>query len=126
MTDNISRMYELAKIEATTIGCTNEDIQSPDYYSNDCEGDCIDCTWYDEDEVYPPFTDTKQLELIKWLIEENKYISITTCPDGLFIIGGFSRKGINQDFSQALASLVCELWKDLTSEQREEVRGLLQ
>lgn len=33
----------------------------------------------------------------------------------------------NQEyFSQALAGLVCELWEDLTPEQREEVRGILE
>lgn len=129
MTDNISRLYELANIEATAIGCTNEDIQSPDYYSNDCEGDCIDCTWYDNDEVFPPFTNTKQLELIK-LISSEFTVRINSNKDSTFIMLMQSAKTFlwasDDKFEQALAKLVCELWEYLKKEAKEEIRGILQ
>lgn len=125
MTDNISRMYRLMNIEAKPIGCTNEDIYNPEYYCNDCEGDCIDCTWYDEDEVYPPFTEFKQLELIKWIASTRPINISNICGD--WIIEGMIRyeKKYN-DFSQALAGLVCKLWENLTDEQKEEIRRILE
>lgn len=118
MTNNIEKLYELAKVEKKIM------CDWTCYSSLVCNSDCEH--FNSQSLNYPPFTDTKQLELIKWLIEENKYISIITCPDGLFIIGGFSRKGINQDFSQALAGLVCELWEDLTDTQKEEIKRILE
>lgn len=131
MTNNIEKLYKLANIEATAIGCTNDDIYNPVY----CEGDCIDCTWYDEDEVFPPFTAVKQLELIKWLsIQRNGFLILNPTDNKKeFLVGtnyywgrcDTQTKKL-QDFPQALAGLVCELWEDLTEQQRKEVRGILQ
>jgi hypothetical protein len=129
MTNNIEKLYELAKIEATTIGCTNED-------AIDCEGDCIDCTWYDEDEVYPPFSSEKQLELIKWLAlnySQNSILHIDRWNSGK-VRFALDREPyyesdyayVDKDFFQALAGLVCELWEDLTDEQREEIKRILE
>lgn len=152
---NIEKLYKLAKIEATAIGCTNEDIQSPDYYSNDCEGDCIDCTWYDEDEVYPPFTNTKLLKLESYIFQLNYgYCHLERHLDAnfennkvknLFFVwmyrigdigyydeetdesyNDFDIECHNADRKQALAGLVCELWEDLTPEQRKEIKRILE
>ena len=89
---------------------------------------------------YPDFTDTKQLELIKWLAVKHSKYSILhidkycnyfrvsfdkdKCKDGAGY--EFDYAGFNTDFSQDLAGLICELWEDLSDEQREEVRGILQ
>lgn len=147
MTNNIEKLYKLAKIEATTIGCTNED-------AIDCEGNCIDCTWYDEDEVYPPFTDSKLLELESYIFQLNYgFCSINRQLDATFENGKFKNHFFvweytigdigyideetgatfddfevithNIDRKQALAGLVCELWEDLTEQQREEVKEIL-
>lgn len=147
MTNNIEKLYKLANIEATAIGCTNED-------AIDCEGDCIDCTWYDEDEVYPPFTDTKQLELENYIFQLNYgFCSInrqldTTFENGKFKIhffvweyrigdigyydeetdesyNDFDIECHNADRKQALAGLVCELWDELTEQQKEEIKEIL-
>ena len=110
MTDNISRMYELSGIPVSE--------------------------WY---LCYPPFTAEKQLNLIKWLILNPFIDEISLCynePSKTYNIeiynipecGNFrdSRIEFNCEFEQTLASLVCELWEDLTPEQRKEVRGILQ
>lgn len=128
MTEKKSRMYKLLGIEAKPIGCTNEDTYNSEYYCNDCEGDCIDCTWYDEDEVYTPFTAEKQLELIKWLAKNLTFGVLVHSYDSKCRLNILKRhlSTSHTDFSQALAGLVCELWKDLTDKQREEIKRILE
>lgn len=123
---NIEKLYKLANIETTVIGCTNEDIYNSEYYCNDCEGDCIDCTWYDEDEVYPPFTDTKQLKLIKWLDYFSYFPTIGSFHMQFHLKDKQYHKIGFVSFEDTLASLVCELYKDLTDMQKEEIRRILQ
>lgn len=90
---------------------------------------------------YPPFTDTKQLELIKWLalnFSQYSILHIDRWTSGKVRFALDKEKYtepyydsdyayVDKDFSQALAGLVCELWEEeLTEEQKEEVRGILQ
>ena len=118
MTNYIEKLYELAKVEK---------IQ----YSGVIQGD-FPMRFHDVG--YPPFTDTKQLELNKWISSNTRYmwnyIGETIKNTWVFEIEYtdiFKFKSCEHtDFSQALAGLVCELWEDLTDTQREEVRGILQ
>ena len=120
MTDNISRLYRLNNIDKVF------------YVSDNVFEDGYDLNSIKED--YPPFTDTKQLELIKWISLNVRYmwnyIGQTVKDTWVLAIDYtqiFKFKSCEHtDFSQALAGLVCELWEDLTDEQREEVRGILQ
>lgn len=147
MTDNISRMYELAKVEKIKTCYLNCKHSFP------CEECCI---YKDEtvDFVYPSFTDTKQLELESYIFQLNYgYCHLERQLDAnfennkvknlffvwMYRIGDigyydeetdesyddFDIECHNADRKQALAGLVCELWEDLTESQREEVRGIL-
>lgn len=145
MTNNIEKMYELAGIEKRFKAYTedgrvkyfhtlDEIIKSNIYYRPD-----MYCRDLDDVKEYPPFTESKQLELIKWLaIKHSKYsilhidkycnyfrVSFDKDKTKDDIGYEFDYAGHNTDFPQALAGLVCELWEDLTPEQREEVRGIL-
>lgn len=98
MTDNIEKLYELAKIDKY------------DY----------------ELAKYPDFTDTKQLELIKFLGKRKIIFSIFKgrlfwefdCFNAVY--------STDEDFSQALAGFVCSLWPTLTKTQREEIKEILE
>lgn len=129
MTNNIEKLYKLAKVEKIKTCYWNCKHSFP------CEECCI---YKDEtvDFVYPLFSNTKQLELIKWLaLKHNEYsiLHIGRWTSGKFRFA-LDREPYyesdyaygNKDFSQALAGLVCELWEDLTEQQREEVRKVLE
>lgn len=66
---------------------------------------------------YPPFTAEKQLELIKLI---GKTFISTQCSDRLWDILW------RNDFEEALASRVSLLYRVLTSEQRQEVKEILE
>lgn len=109
MTNNIEKLYELAGV--WSVGC----------YDCPLFIDDIICLGIVEEKTcpYPPFTDTKQLEIIKWLASTAWYSDIG------FRFKNFLDSCEHKDSSQALAGFVCELWEDLSDELREEVRGVL-
>ena len=75
---------------------------------------------------YPPFTAEKQIELIKWLsskygiyiVNLDKYsIGFGTC------VGEFCTK---ENFEDVLAESINHLWQDLTEEEKQQVKGILE
>lgn len=127
---NIEKLYELAGIKKVgkKYSCKTLDFGA-------CRTPNCDICDKAQDKNYPPFTDTKQLELIKWLsIQRNGFLVLNPTDNKKeFLVGtnyywgrcDTQTKKL-QDFSQALAGLVCELWEELTEQQREEVRGILE
>ena len=81
------------------------------------------------EEYYPLFTAEKQLKLIKWLLQ-NKRLCIRKAEhsNNFYMDTLFNRlDGVdNKDFEQCLASLVNNLWQDLTEEERQQVKGILE
>lgn len=110
MADNISRMYRMFNIDKV-------------FYVSDDITDNLNLNSIKED--YPPFTEFKQLELIKWIVLNVGNITIYTNPKNEFFLTCIFQGGNSKNFPKALAGLVCELWEELTEVQREEVRGIL-
>ena len=116
---NIEKLYELANVKkiGKKYSCDALDFGA-------CKNPCCGCSKA-KIKNYPPFTAEKQLELIKRLATTRQIHITNICGD--WMIEGMVRYGKKyKDFSQALAGLVCELWEDLTPEQREEIRRILQ
>lgn len=92
-------------------------------------------------DTFPPmeypqidFNEKKQLELIKWITtylnrfdfrcaktKENKYMC--WC---IFNKNKTCYKGINKEFDQALAGLICEFWQSLTPEEKQQIKEILE
>lgn len=113
MTDNISRLYRLNNIDKVF------------YVSDDVFEDGYDLNSIKED--YPPFTDTKQLELIKWILENIYCIELShNGREFEFYTYSSEIRTRDKDFSQALASFIYYKWDYLTPEQREEIKRILE
>lgn len=133
MTDNISRMYELAKAtKYRAVSIYNSIIGYGDYETIEEASNYGD--GFDIEKFSPPFTPEKQLELIKWLsIQRNGFLVLNPTDNKKeFIVGTNYYWGRCEtqtknllDFPQALAGLVRELWKELTEVQREEIKEIL-
>lgn len=74
---------------------------------------------------YPQFTAEKQLELIKWLgiRDEFNFYQNKITKDWIFY--DHEKDATHYNFKLGLASWVNYLWQDLTSEEKEQVRGIL-
>lgn len=76
------------------------------------------------DGKYPPFTAEKQIALIKWL--SSKY--------GIYIVDKYSvgfvtcvREFCTQEnFEDVLAESINHLWKDLSEEEKEQIKKILE
>ena len=124
MTDNIQKLYEIAGIKEKrgvefTIDATSEELKFNEHYV--CYG-------------YPPFTAEKQLELIKWLASSRKGILISDMGEGEFNIStGFyyCAKHImnfknNKDLGIVIATFINDIWQDLSYDQKQEIKRILQ
>ena len=117
MTDNIQKLYEIAGIY-------------PDCKARECGLDyCANSSGCGYAE-YPPFTAEKQLELIKWVSNFKVYESVIHKDSKWFMCASIGCNDYcesrNESFEQALASLILELWKGLTDDQKQEIKRILQ
>ena len=80
-------------------------------------------------EDYPPFTAKKQLELIKWLSQHTyrNYIKFRFDICGLWYCEcNMSNSDMHHTFEEALAGTTNSLWQDLTEEEKQQVKGILE
>ena len=106
MTDNIQKLYEITGV------------------------DSVGFNTYTLKDEYPPFTAEKQLELIKWVSNFKVYESVIHKDRKWFMCASIGCNDYcesrNESFEQALASLILELWKELTDDQKQEIKRILQ
>jgi hypothetical protein len=70
---------------------------------------CPNC---DNRESYPPFTAEKQLELIKWCLDNYR---------------GYVFDSIETEwFEEQLCAFINNIWQDLTAEEKQQVKGILE
>lgn len=112
MTDNIQKLYEIAGVYL----CNMPDV--------DCDKECDKC------EDYSPFTAEKQLDLIKFVSNfkvyevikhENRKWYMCACIDC-----DDYYESRSEGFDQAVAGLIINLWQDLTDNQKQEIKRILQ
>lgn len=118
MTNYIEEMMRIAGIKKRTMcawTCKGSDL---------CN---VSCEHYEtKQEVYPPFTPEKQLEIIK-LIFKKCFIDIQ--DNNIKFTYHDSPVTYNMDlndFAQNLAALVNNIWRNLTEEDKEKVRRILE
>ena len=87
--------------------------------------DCPNC---DNRKNYPQFTAEKQIELIKWLVCTGEEISISGHRKGnlYWMSTDVDNKEQASTFEETLAKLINTLWQDLTEEEQQQVKGILE
>ena len=125
----IEKMYENAGIdyEERYNNCTlNKEGQC------ELKCSCDMCKYSEEKYIYPPFTAEKQLRLTTFIglhygfqmfkNEAFDYIIATK----IFVKYELEYKGYGYGYDEAIANLVNNLWQDLTEEERQQVKGILE
>jgi hypothetical protein len=81
---------------------------------------------------YPPFTAEKQLNLtkliglrygLKFITNEGMDYMLST---DLYNNDNFDKQGYGYGYDEAIANLVNNLWQDLTEEEKQQVKGILE
>lgn len=94
--------------------------------------DCLDMSkcenCYFCKRIYPSFTAEKQLKLIKWYVRREPKVEI-----GYSSVCGYwvetptdTRYYFGDQFDNALASLINNLWQDLTEEEKQQIKEILE
>lgn len=118
----IEKMYRNANVETLSYCCDSTHGEP----TKRCKG-CLDYR-----EIYPPFTAEKQIELIKWLGKsKNGFGFFNDGTEGSschcdFNWEWFRKDFYAEDFDSALAGLINSLWKDLTEEEKQQVKEILE
>ena len=110
MTDNIQKLYEIAGV------------------------DFVGFNTYTLRDEYPPFTAEKQLELIKFISNTDVFcnfhcyiVSARWSVDyGKWAVGVGGCDICHEQFEQALAGLVLEVWDGISDNQKQEIKRILQ
>ncbi|MBQ1769102.1 MAG: hypothetical protein IIZ99_00160 [Turicibacter sp.] len=120
----IEKMYENCNIKPKQEGYCGWDSDCP-YPHHKCNDECP--YWKHEDIAkYPPFTPEKQLELIKWLGEKDYTVRIDFNENEWGIATEKYSGYFQDDLSDALASIINTTWQDLTEEEKQQVKGILE
>jgi len=102
MTDNIIKLYEMAGVGS------------------------VGFNTYTLKDEYPPFTAEKQLDLIKKVLEKG-LLQLNRSSLGNIQFCNFGNAGdYKAEFNEALASFIINLWQDLTDNQKQEIKRILQ
>lgn len=132
----ISKLYENAEVKKQIPRvCSSNEL-----YCKECEAHIEDAMPYCKNAEYPPFTAEKQIELIKWLAIRfnSNYMSCwhnETKNVWIFRLHELTElsseepniyEGRNKDFTKALCNLINNLWQDLTEEEKQQVKGILE
>lgn len=131
--NEVEKMYENAGVKADRIvcyrgfdNCVDNDFNCHCHNEKPCE---------DATKIYPPFTAEKQIELIKWLARHNFvvcknlggwYTGINPTYDEDFGITCNKRATNLDSFEYTLAGLINYLWQDLTEEEKERIKEILE
>ena len=108
------RIESLAKALGVSTEISEEDFQ-----------ECLEHLSYRE--KYPPFTAEKQIELIKWLIQKYKTILIEHKLNLFYInIRDIYTGKVHIEFDETIAGLINNIWQDLTEEEKQQVKGILE
>lgn len=77
---------------------------------------------------YPPFTAEKQLELIKWLADTDYYIHsiYRTIDTRKYCIENSYYDIETVGFEETIAGLINKLWRDLTEEEKQQIKEILE
>lgn len=133
----IEKMYENAGVEP--IDSKLEPMRTLKFSVDDIGNTWTREQYMKEVPIYPPFAADKQLGLIKWLAirfnsdymsywhNEIKDVWIFRLHDltELSSEEPCIQEGRNKNFADALCNLINHLWQDLTDEEKEEIRRIL-
>lgn len=122
MTDNKNRMYELAGVKKVgkKYSCKTLDFGA-------CRTQNCDICDKAQDKNYPPFTEFKQLKLIKILGLLGNICITKREYNGFWCITTAHKNGMgeNESFDEALAMLIYNIWDCLSLTIQEEIRKVL-
>lgn len=129
----ITKLYENAEVKKQIPKiCSSNEL-----YCKECKAHIEDAMPYCQNAKYPQFTAEKQIELIKWACQTRDFafegifinnIYYLSCRHTINInTGKYYISNIeNEKFEDAIAGLINSLWQDLTPEEKQQIKEILE
>lgn len=120
----IEKMYKLANVQPQY----KKRIECKEGYSigQPCEKcPCINCEKSVFEDVMPPFTAEKQIEIVKFLLHKGVYYD-TDGDTYWFHYTDEIENATYRPFKEAIAEFINGFWQDLTEEEKQQVKGILE
>lgn len=87
----------------------------------------VDCEHFEKlDMSYPPFTPEKQLELIKWLGIRDAFNFYQNKVTKDWVFYDHEKDATHYNFELGLASWIDYLWQGLTTEEKQQIKEILE
>ena len=118
----ITKLYENCNIKPKQEGYCDWDSNCP-YPRLKCNDECPYWKYEDEAEC-PPFTAEKQLEIVKFLLKKAVYYDVK--DDKYWFYYEECESAGYKPFDEAIAHFINKLWQDLTEEEKQQVKGILE
>ena len=123
----ITKLYENVEVKKQIPRvCSSNEL-----YCKECEAHIEDVMPYCKNAEYPPFTAEKQIELIKWLAQKDCYCCDYTeikprDNNNEWMSHSVFKTGYAHTFEESLANLINAIWQDLSEEEKQQVKGILE
>lgn len=115
--NEIEKMMQNAGIEPIAEYCKHQ-------CNNEFDDDaCIGCKHIEKVE-YPSFTAEKQLEITKFLLKKAVYYDVK--DDKYWFYYEECESAGYKPFDEAIAHFINKLWQNLTTEEQQQVKGILE
>lgn len=112
----ITKLYENAGVKPDHYHCEGCEYD----YEDICPDDCPN-----SQAIYPPFTAEKQIEILKLILKKRRILDV-----GYIIeqekYDCMHYKRVFDSFEEALCADVNYHWQDLTAEENQQVKGILE
>ena len=121
--NKVEKMYENSGIEKCN-SSLKDIMPSVCLKNNEDENyKCEDCEY----NWYPDFTAEKQIELIKWIAENKEECRITYEKEYKWCTQtDWQSSFCYENFEESLAGLINNLWQDLTEDEQNEIKNILE
>jgi hypothetical protein len=123
--NEVEKMYKLANVQPQykkRIECKEgHSIGQP------CgKSPCIDCDKSVFENVMPPFTEKKQLEIVKFLLNKSVYYDTYGDREYWFHLSDEIENSKYREFDEAIAECIYKMWEDLRDYEKVQIKEILE
>lgn len=119
--NEVEKLYENAEVKKQIPKvCSNNEL-----YCKECEAHIEDAMPYCKNADYPQFTAEKQLEIVKFMFHKGIYYD-TDGDTYWFHYTDDIENATYRPFEEAIAEFINVFWQDLTEEEKEQIKEILE
>lgn len=118
----ITKLYENAGIKPY-IYCSKPQLDCDVRETGNCKQDC---EYYSGEKLFTPFTKVKQIAILQFCLKWGQVHILKGIDNEYRIENSCYRQRYQPTIADAIANYINEKWQDLTKEEKQQVKGILE